>query len=241
MADIRVVDLETNGLAPPAAVLEVGWCDLTLEDERIWILEGPEAQLFGCPDPLDPVAHAAHHIHRSEIEGRPPFDATAFLDATQATGALVVASHNWDFEEQWLAFGPAYPAKALCTSKAALRIWPEAPSRGLSALRYWLEDAGLINEVVLGDGAAWVPHRAGADAYVCAHLLQAMLMAGFTARQMVGWTREPRLLPRCTIGKFRGKPWAEVETGFLQWMTRQEDMEADLKWNASRALTERGL
>jgi len=57
---------------------------------------------------------------------------------------------------------------------------------------------------------------------------------------MAKWTREPRLLPRCPIGKHRGKPWSEVETGFLRWMLNQADMEDDLKWNAERALADRG-
>ena len=81
-------------------------------------------------------------------------------------------------------------------------------------------------------------HRAGPDAYVTAHLLKALLVTT-TAKQMVAWTKEPRLLPKCTIGKFRGKPWPEVEAGFLNWMLNQADMEADLKWNASRELERR--
>jgi exodeoxyribonuclease X len=56
---------------------------------------------------------------------------------------------------------------------------------------------------------------------------------------MVAWTKEPRLLPRITIGKQRGAPWSEVETGFLQWMLRQPDMDGDLKWNAERELNRR--
>lgn len=71
-----------------------------------------------------------------------------------------------------------------------------------------------------------------------AHILKALL--GFaTAREMCAWTKEPRLLPRCPLGKFRGKPWAEVETGFLNWMLAQPSMEEDLKWNAQREMTTR--
>jgi exodeoxyribonuclease X len=62
-----------------------------------------------------------------------------------------------------------------------------------------------------------------------------------TALDLWRWTQLPRLLPRCTIGKFRGKPWAEVEGGFLEWMTRQGDMDEDLKWNASNELARRRL
>ena len=83
------------------------------------------------------------------------------------------------------------------------------------------------------------PHRAAPDTYVTAHILCALFDAGATGKLMVGWTREPRLLPRCTIGKFRDRPWEEVETGFLDWMVRQVTMEEDLKWNAQRELDRR--
>ena len=103
-------------------------------------------------------------------------------------------------------------------------------------LRYWLEDQGLLS---LDHETAMPPHRAGPDAYVTAHILKALFAAGATGKEMVAWTREPRLLPTCPIGKFRGKPWPEVEGGFLQWMLKQADMEADLKWNANRELLRR--
>ena len=54
-----------------------------------------------------------------------------------------------------------------------------------------------------------------------------------------GAMKEPRLLPKCPIGKFRGQPWSEVEAGFLGWMLRQESMEEDLKWNARREIARR--
>lgn len=66
-----------------------------------------------------------------------------------------------------------------------------------------------------------------------------LLNAGATGKDMVTWTKEPKLLPKCTIGKFRGKPWHEVEEGFLGWMLKQVDMDADLKWNAARELKRR--
>jgi exodeoxyribonuclease X len=56
---------------------------------------------------------------------------------------------------------------------------------------------------------------------------------------MIAWTKEPALLPTCPIGKFRGQPWADVEMGFLCWMTRQADMAPDLKWNAQREIDRR--
>ena len=58
-------------------------------------------------------------------------------------------------------------------------------------------------------------------------------------REMISWNKEPALLPRCPIGKFRGKSWSDVEAGFLGWMLRQPDMDADLRWNAEREIARR--
>ncbi len=81
-------------------------------------------------------------------------------------------------------------------------------------------------------------HRAGPDAYVTAHILKALLERT-TVEEMIEWTKLPRLLPRCTIGKFRGMTWDKVEQGFLSWMTKQPDMDSDLIWNARRELNRR--
>ena len=91
----------------------------------------------------------------------------------------------------------------ICTYKAALRAWPDAPSHSNGALRYWLEDQGLI---AIDHTLTQPVHRAGPDAYVTAHILLALFNAGHTGLEMIAWTKEPRLLPTCPIGKFRGKP-----------------------------------
>lgn len=68
MTIIRIVDLETNGLAPPAEVLQLGVCDLTKRDDGEWIVGLPSDELFSILAPLDPAARAAHHIRPTEIE-----------------------------------------------------------------------------------------------------------------------------------------------------------------------------
>lgn len=233
MTIIRIVDLETNGLAPPAEVLQLGVCDLTKQGDGEWIVGLPSDELFSILAPLDPAARATHHIRPAEIEGKPFF----LPNPKVAHGADAVACHNLDFENQWLAEAFAGVA-SICTYKAALRVWPDAPSHSNGALRYWLEDKGLIKP-------AWSvtqpPHRAGPDAYVTAWLLKALFEAGATGKDMVAWTKQPRVLPTCPIGKERGKKWPDVDGGFLDWMCKQPTMEADLKWNARREIDRRAL
>lgn len=229
-AVIRIVDFETSGFEPPdAQVCEVGICDLTQSPEGGWTVGHPHSWLCGVPV-IPPEVRAVHHITLAEVQGRSPFNPDALCADLSAVSAW--AAHNAEFESRFFQSN----ALSICTYKAALRVWPEAPSHSNGALRYWLEDQGLIAP----DAALCQPaHRAGPDAYVTAHLLKALFAAGATGKQMVQWTREPRLLPTCPIGKSRGKPWAEVETGFLGWMLAQPTMEADLKWNAQRELDRR--
>lgn len=224
MTIIRVVDFETTGTEPPAEVCEVGVCDLHLDERKI----DPPISWLCRVQAMPPEVRAVHHISLAECAGKPPFSAAAMM----VPEVTAIAAHNADFETKF--FRPSVPV--ICTYKAALRVWPNAPSHSNGALRYWLEDQGLVSP----DHAATQPaHRAGPDAYVTAHILLALFNAGATGRDMVGWTKEPRLLPTCPIGKFRGKPWSEVEAGFLGWMLRQPTMEDDLKWNAEREIARR--
>jgi exodeoxyribonuclease X len=225
---IRVIDFETTGMAPPAQVCEVGMCDLHLEEKRVDVF--PATWMCGVRE-MPPEVRAVHHIPLAECKGWDEFDAEKMFATSGSIDAI--AAHNAEFETKFFTS----PVPVICTYKAALRVWPDAPSHSNGALRYWLEDAGKIAP----DHAKTQPaHRAGPDAYVTAHILLALFDAGATGREMVAWTKEPRQLPTCPIGaEWRGKKWAEVDGGFLRWMTNNTTMEADLKWNAQRELDRR--
>lgn len=234
MIVLRVVDFETTGMEPPAEVIEVGYCDLTGEgnDPQEWIVSEPVSWLCGAQS-VPPETRAVHHISAADVKGLPRFSETRskLFDGPHVVTAIV--AHNLDFEDRFLG---AHGALPICTLKAALRVWPDAPAHSNGVLRYWLEDHGLLS---LDHDTAMPPHRAGPDAYVTAHILKALLKAGATGKDMVSWTKEPRLLPTCPIGKFRGYKWPDVEAGFLGWMLNQSTMEEDLKWNARRELERR--
>lgn len=225
MSVIRVIDFETTGFEPPVAeVCEAAYCDMTQADGG-WSVGNPVSWLCGVPS-IPPETRAIHHITLAEIGDAAPFD------PSQIIGGTALAAHNMEFEAKFLG---AHNVPTICTYKAALRVWPDAPSHSNGVLRYWLEDQGLL---ALDHATAMPSHRAGPDAYVTAHILKALL-AVTTGREMVAWTKEPRLLPTCPIGKERGKKWADVDAGFLKWMTEQATMEEDLKWNARREIERR--
>lgn len=224
MTIVRVIDLETTGLEPPAEVCEVGMCDLNIEERKVL----PAVAWMCGVQAMPAEARSVHHISIADCEGFSAFDASRmFVEPAQA-----IAAHNSEFEGKFFAS----PLPVICTYKAALRVWPDAPSHSNGTLRYWLEDQGLIS---INHAQTQPSHRAGPDAYVTAHILLALFNTGATGKEMVAWTKEPRLLTKCPIGKFKGMPWAEVDAGFLGWMLRQPTMEADLKWNAQREINRR--
>lgn len=232
MTVLRVIDFETNGFEPTDEVIEAGTCDVSQIGDKWIVDEGHFADFFAC-EKLKPEARAVHHIAPGELEGTEPFDAEDFLLRVVRDKVSAIVAHNWDFEKKWL--GDCANMHPICTYKAALRVWPEAPSHSNGALRYWLEDQGIIRP----DPKLCEPaHRAGPDAYVTAHILVALLEHA-TGREMVAWTKEPRLLTKCPIGKQKGSPWADVDAGFLGWVMRQPGMEEDIRWNVARELERR--
>lgn len=230
MTMIRVIDFETTGFEPTCKVIEYGYTDYDVGEKTI---SDPVSELFAVEN-IPPESRAVHHIKLSDISGAAaPFDPFSHvLFPADQMAILFFAAHNSSFEMQFL--GDIEKRHMICTYKAALRVWPDAPSHSNGALRYWLEDQGKIPVF-----DAHPLHRAGPDSYITAHILKALFDAGATGRDMVLWTVEPALLLRCPIGEWAGKPWSEVDGGFLGWMVRKVGMEYDLKWNAQREIDRR--
>lgn len=229
---LRVIDFETTSLESTGDVIEYAYTDL---DRNTGLITPGAARLYGAAD-VPPETRAVHHIWPEDLAGLDRFDPEAMVDEALAAGVAGMAAHQSEFEGKWVGRYLEGNIPLVCTYKAALRTWPDAPSHGNFALLYWLKDAGKVtpDRALIGQA-----HRALPDTYATAWLLKALFDSGVTGKEMAQWTREPRMLPRCPIGKFRGKPWGEVETGFLRWMLNQNEMEPDLKWLADRELTRR--
>lgn len=167
MTVIRTIDFETTGFDASAQVCEVGICDLELEARNIL----PPSSWLHAVTEMPPEVRAVHHISMEDCAPFMPFDPSLFLE--DPIDAL--AAHNAAFELQY--FKTAIPV--ICTYKAALRVWPDAPGHSNGALRYWLQDQGLI---ALDHALTQPAHRAGPDAYVTVHILMALFDAGHTGR-----------------------------------------------------------
>ena len=229
---LRVIDIETTGEAPPAEIIEVGRVDVVAVRDA-WRIERPMARLYRPLNGIPPEAMAVHHITEEAIGADAPVCNEERLRLAIWGGEApdVLVAHNSAFEQSFIPGVLTEPLPWICTYKVALRVWPEAPRHSNQVLRYW---RGLHLDANL----AMPPHRAAPDAYVTANLLVALLEAA-SVEQMIAWTAEPRLLPTIPLGKHRGSKWADAPADYLEWMARQSDMDADVKWNAKRELDRR--
>ncbi len=230
---LRVIDIETTGQAPPAEIIEFGRVDVTLEAGGLWHVGKPMARLYLPLNGIPAETMAVHHLTEAIIgPDAVVCDSEKLRMAVWAAGDPdVLVAHNSAFEESFIPAAITAPVPWICTYKAALRVWPEAPRHSNQVLRYW---RGLDLDADL----AMPPHRAAPDAYVTAMVLIELLKSA-SVDEMVAWTKEPKLLPTIPFGKHRGLTWAEAPLDYLQWVTRQSDMDPDVVWNAQRALQAR--
>lgn len=225
----RVIDLETADLAPPASVIEIGWTDVHFEPEtkRVEISE-PQSKLFKPSAPLKPENIAVHHLTNEYLADCRECTREDLKELVRQDFPAFLVSANASFEKQWLdaditaPFGERAPPRWLCTVKAAARLFPDAESHSNQAMRYRL---GLD----LPDALAMPPHRAGPDSYVTAHILAKFLEMGTRVSHMVHWESEPRWMTRLPFGKHKGLTFIECPEDYLGWVTRQPDMDADVK------------
>lgn len=229
---IRVIDLETTGLAPPAEIIEFGRVDVVIQNGDPTVGR-PMARLYRPLHGIPPETMAVHHITPADFNEETPVCTPERLQQAVWGGERpdVLAAHNYEFERKFVTEAATDQLAWICTFKSALHVWPDAPGHTNQVLRYW---RGLTLDRTL----AFPPHRAGPDAYVTACLLVELLKFA-SIEQMITWSKEPRPMPVIPFGMHKGKPWAEAPLDYLQWMLRQSDMEADLLWHARQELDRR--
>lgn len=209
MIRFRAIDVETTGMPPDAALVEIGWHDILVHPSGSRMF--PESQSIyinpGIPIPAE--ARAIHHISDEDVaNGWDERDAVN----RALSGADVFVAHNAEFEKHFLRTSSDW----ICTWKLALALWPDLPAHSNQFLRYHLD-------LQISPAKAMPPHRAGPDAYVTANIF-AQMLDHLPVNRMIEISAKPALLPKITFGQYRGKTYKEVsefDTGYLQWIIRQ--------------------
>lgn len=227
MSRIRVIDFETTGRAPPEhGIVEIGWCDVVsrttnlVGDPADWEVTFATGVLCNPGRDIPVITSSVHNIVDSDVRDRRHWR-RELRDLMAETAALpdiiALAAHSADAEQKWFDDEIAAPVPWLCTYRAALRVWPEAPGHSNANLRYWRMPDGMNRMLALPQ------HRAQSDAYVTAFTLRDLLNSGAaTLQQMLDWSKQLPLTVRCYISNYRrdgeGTPWAEVESSMLSWI-----------------------
>jgi exodeoxyribonuclease X len=229
---LRVIDIETTGIEPPAEIIELGRVDVISEGDG-WRIDRLMARLYRPLNGIPPETMAVHHITEDDFDGDTPVCSEERLRKAVWGGQRpdILVAHNCGFEQTFIPDTATDDLPWICTYKVALRIWPEAPQHTNQVLRYW-------RDLKLDAAMAMPPHRAGPDAWVTAHLLTEMLKCS-TIEQMIEWTKQPKKLPAIPFGKHRGSNWQDVPGDYLNWMVRQDDMDRDVIWCAQEELERR--
>jgi exodeoxyribonuclease X len=247
---IVICDVETTGLGDTDQVIELA---LVTIDPASRAIISYGTHLIKPTVPISPGARAVHHITDAELNAAPALTAFVFdrglheLDAITHlgtdTGAVavdkvyhgnVVAAHNAAFDLRMLAqSGLRLEGPVICTLCAARHVWPEMESHSNQALRYSLDLAPQPGGWPL---TMLPPHRALPDALVTAALLIKMLETK-TVDELIALTTAPVLQGKVRFGTHRGKPWADMDAGFLSWvLDPRRDFDADVKHTAAHWL-----
>lgn len=229
---LRVIDIETTGMAPPAEIIEFGRSDVTQEGGE-WRISAPKARLYKPLNGIPPETMAVHHITEDDFPEDSQVCSDELLHKAVWAGSKpdVLVAHNCEFECNFIPDTATEGLPWICTLKSALRIWPDAPGHSNQVLRYW---RGLK----LDHALAMPPHRAAPDAWVTAHILVELLKVA-SVEQLIEWTHEPKFLPKIPLGKHRGLPWSDVPLDYLQWVISKDDMNADVVWCAKQEICRR--
>lgn len=231
MSTIRIFDVETTGIDPTDhRVVEISAYDLlpagAIERVASWVINPGRK--------IPPEASAVHHLMDADVADAPLFG-VAWQASFEGDAPAIYAAHNCAFEQAFLPTPSG--TEWICTYKAALRIWPDAPGHSNQVLRYWL---GLDDRRGFDRDLARYAHRAEPDAYVTAWLVAELLLHA-SAPELIAWSKEPKVYPAITFGKHRGQKWADVPGDYLVWLRDgQHSMEVDWRHGAKIELLRRG-
>jgi exodeoxyribonuclease X len=198
-AVIRIVDLETTGLDPDDEVVEIGAVDLDVDTGDI---RDVASRVVRPRKSIPPQASAIHHLTDVDVASAPGWSDVWPQVFTGGQNVIAFAAHNANFDSRWLTGDLLAGKPLICTYKAALRIWPNAPGHKNHILRYWLN-------LPVDRNRAIPTHRALPDAYVTAHLLRQVLTSA-SVDDLVSWSNQPAHCLRShseSIGERNGRTY----------------------------------
>lgn len=223
-ANMAVLDTETTGIdTKTCKVVEIAFYNPTI-NLAYCELVNPEIA-------IPPEVSAIHHICDNDVANEPNWDAvkTECLTVLAESGVTILVAHNADYDKAVVGF---HEFVWIDTYRCALRQWPDAPSHKNEVLKYWLR---------LGDRGRAYNHGAHSALHDCTttSLILEELLKHNSIETLIEWSNGPKMFAKISFGKHAGKKWEEIDTGYLQWMCKQGDMDKDIVACAAREIQRR--
>lgn len=223
---LRIIDFETTGIPDEEtshSVVEAAWIDYDASSKEFIVEHGC---LVKPETPMDIKAQAIHHISYDEAmeKGEKWEFVEADMEAHTGDETLIYVAHNAEFEQKF--FSPP-DAKWIDTYKVALKLFQDAPSHSNQVLKYYLGIADKPEH--------HPPHRALPDCKVTAEILFEMAkMLKFN--DMIKISKEPPYLTKIGFGKHKGERFEDLPRDYLEWLSKQDDMDEGVKAAVGRVL-----
>ena len=221
-------DTETTGLDP-----EDRLCQLAAKFSHDGFVIN---ELFKPPVPIKIDAMAVNHITEKMVEEEPAFrgspEFTMLQNRLSQEGAVFVA-HNAPFDIGMLVREGMVVPTFVCTKKLAMALDP-AGKIGRYNLQYLRYKFKMEIEATA--------HDALGDVLVLERLFEIELEAyqkkynvdeAAAVVMMVEQSLAPVLLPIMPFGKHRGAKFAAVPLDYLRWLSRQPDLDEDLRYSVT--------
>ena len=215
---LRVIDFETTGIPDEDeehSVCEAAYVDASTEDGFF----SAYSSLVIPTTEMSIEALATHHIN----------DFTGAISWEEAQEKItdnkaIYVAHNADFEKEF--FNPD-GSQWIDTWKCALRLYPDSPRHTNQVLKYYLE--------IPDDHTHHPPHRALPDCYVTAQILKIMLEQK-SVEDMIRVSNEPPYLTKISFGKHSGEKFKDLPPSYLDWLSKQSDMDDGVKAAVKRVM-----
>lgn len=223
---LRIIDFETTGIPDDDemhSVVEAACVEMNADTEAY---HGTYETLVIPTTDMCIKALATHHIpaEKARNEGVEWYDAECRLMRRADDQVIIYVAHNADFEKQF--FNPK-GALWIDTYKVALYLYPDAPAHNNQVLKYYLGIDDL--------GAYHPPHRALPDCRLTTDILMIM-SESMTFNEMIQITKQPPYLTKIGFGKHRGEKFEDLPYDYLQWLSRQDDMDEGVKAAVQRVM-----
>jgi exodeoxyribonuclease X len=236
-ATFAVTDSETTGLDHNIdAVVEIG---SLLVNWRGGVViphtTSPYFETLVNPKrPLTPDNSAIHRLIDEDLVGAPYIDEAMEEFARWIPADAVPVAHHLVFDAGFLPI----LSGGLCSKRLAMHVAPDAPNWKNQTLRYYFKEVARAKNIRnLGDA-----HRAISDATVTATILPRLLDLYLAQGgvddidALIAFAESPILLKHMWLGKHYGKPFEDIDYGYLSWALETLELNSDQRYTLEHHL-----